>query len=269
MTAIAPAIKSGLKTLGSTAAPRLTAAIQAARARAHSHRLLRDWGYDRLGASLVAHCGDRVLSGPFAGLTLTPMTRAEHIAPFLLGVYESELDQAWATALTRTYSQIVDVGAKFGYYAVGLARRYPTVPVVAFDVDWWARAALREMAAANGTHTVTVLGYCDPGWMSRHLASGALVVSDCEGFEDVLFPRGRLEPFRDATLIIETHEDAVRGVTARLRDDFSSTHAVTVIDEHAPRRGANLSLGFLTPEQQTQAISEIRPAGSWLFAVPR
>jgi hypothetical protein len=268
LTDLVADIKGGLRWLGGATAPRLTASVLAARSRAHSHRLLKEWGYDRLGAELVAHVGDRVLSGPFAGLTLTPATRAEHIAPFLLGVYESELDQAWAIALDRSYAQIVDVGAKFGYYAVGLARRYPSTPVVAFDIDRWARAALEEMRSANGTDNVAVLGFCDHGWMTRHLAAGALIVSDCEGFEDALFPHGGLSVFRDATLIIETHDEAVPGLTDRLRADLAATHQVTLIDQHAPRRAANRSLDFLTPEQRAQAVSEIRLPPTWLFAVP-
>jgi tRNA G37 N-methylase Trm5 len=197
------------------------------------------------------------------------MTWVEHIGPFLLGVYESELDGAWTVALEREYSQIIDVGAKFGYYAVGLARRYPATPVVAFDIDRWARAALHDMSAANGTSNLTVRSYCDQNWMTHHLAKGALVVSDCEGFEDVLFPHDGLDAFREATLIIETHDEAAPGVTERIRRDFTATHQVTVIDQHAPRRTAERSLDFLTSEQRAQAISEIRQPTSWLFARPR
>lgn len=269
MSQIAPDIRSILKRLGTLAAPRFTASVLAARARAHSHHLLREWGYRDLGTTMFAHCGNRVLSGPFAGMTLTPMTRAEHISPFLLGLYESELDRAWTIALERSYDQIVDIGAKFGYYAVGLARRYPSTPVMAFDIDRWARAAMHEMSAANGTRNLVVLGFCDPQWMTDHLAQNALVLSDCEGFEDVLFPHGALDAFRGATLIIETHDEVVPGITERLRKDFATTHDVTLVDDRAPRRGTCRPLDFLPPEKQAQAVSEIRLRPSWLFARPR
>ena len=67
----------------------------------------------------------------------------------------------------RPFPQIVDVGAKFGYYAVGLARRYPAAAVVAYDVDWWARRACRRMAAANGVGNVDGVGGV-PAGLVRH-----------------------------------------------------------------------------------------------------
>ena len=106
-------------------APRWTAALLSARARAHSHRVIAGWGSATVTRKLVERFGSRVLDGPFAGMILTPMTHAEQLGPYILGLYESELDAAWDAVLKGTYTQVVDVGARFGYYAVGLARQYP------------------------------------------------------------------------------------------------------------------------------------------------
>jgi hypothetical protein len=62
------------------------------------------------------------VGGPFAAIDLTASADAEHLGPFLLGVYERELDGAWARIFRGEDTQILDVGAKFGYYAVGLFR---------------------------------------------------------------------------------------------------------------------------------------------------
>ena len=102
-------------------------------------------------------------------MTLSALTRAEHIGPYLLGTYEAELHDTWNLLLQRDYSEFVDVGANFGYYAVGLARRFPNEKVVAFDVDWWARKAVAEMSAANGTTNLSIESWCDPSWLARHL----------------------------------------------------------------------------------------------------
>jgi len=75
-------------------APRWTTALLSARARAHSHRVLESWGCPNVNRKLIEHLGDRVLSGPFAGMRLTPMTHAEQIGPCLRGVYEGELSEA-------------------------------------------------------------------------------------------------------------------------------------------------------------------------------
>jgi hypothetical protein len=250
-------------------APRWTVEISSARARAHAHRLVRSWGCDVLNRKLIERFGPAVLEGPFAGLTLSPMTRAEHLGPYLLGVYESELDRAWETVFRRTYSQIVDVGAKFGYYAVGLAKRYPDAPVVAFDTDLWARRAVREMAAANGTPNVEVRSYCEPGWLVRELRQEAFIISDCEGYEGTLFGREVLPALRSATLIIETHDQFVPGVSERLRRDLGSTHAVRVFGEGEGRRVSSWDLGFLSEEERRLANDDIRSEQLWLLCVPR
>ena len=250
-------------------APRWTVEVSSARARAHAHRLVKNWGCDALSRKLIERFGTAVQEGPFAGLVLSPMTHAEHLGPYLLGVYESELDRAWEAVFRRTYSQIVDVGAKFGYYAVGLAKRYPRVPVVAFDTDAWARRAVREMAAANGADNVEVRSYCEPGWLVRNLREGAFVLSDCEGYEGTLFGREALPALRAATLLIETHDPFVPGVSERLRDDLGATHEVRVFGEGEARRVSSLDLGFLSEEERRLANDDIRAEQIWLLCVPR
>ena len=118
-------------------APKWATSFFSARARATSHRAVEGWGCLRVNDLLMDRFEARVQGGPFRGMTLTPMTRAEQIGPFLLGLYESELNDAWELVFRGTFPQIVDVGAKFGYYAIGLARRFPESRVVAFDTDPW------------------------------------------------------------------------------------------------------------------------------------
>ncbi len=258
-----------LKRMLRRVAPRWTVEISSARARAHAHRLVKGWGHDALNRKLAEHLGSAVREGPFAGLVLSPMTHAEHLGPYLLGVYESELDPAWETVFRGTYSRIVDVGAKFGYYAVGLAKRYPETPVVAFDTDRWARKAVREMAAANGTGNVEIRGYCEPAWLVRNLGEGAFVISDCEGYEAALFNREVLPALRSATLIIETHDQFVPGVSDRLRSDLAATHTVRVLGDGESRRTSSLDLSFLTEDERQLANDDIRSAQLWLLCLPR
>ena len=256
-----------LRQLLARTAPKSAATITAARARAHSHRLIKQWGIDRLNLKLIANLGRDVLEGPFAGLRLTPMCEAEHIGPFLLGVYESEIDEAWATVLGGRYDQIVDVGAKFGYYAAGLARTYPESMVTAFDIDPWARRAMTEMSAANGLSNVQTRGFCDPGWFDEHLTDASLIVSDCEGYETVLFERITSLRLGTATIIVETHDDFVRGSTDRVVAALSSTHVIHRFDGH-DRRLSTRDLSFLTEEERRLAQHEVRGNQMWLLCLP-
>src|SRR5688572_28096723 len=81
-------IKHALKQALYAAAPKVATAIVSARSRAHSHRMVRQWGLRELNEKLVSNLGSRVLSGPFKGMVLSPMTLREHIGPYLLGTYE-------------------------------------------------------------------------------------------------------------------------------------------------------------------------------------
>ncbi len=261
--------KTALKTMLGTVAPRWTASLMAARARAHSQRLVREWGLDVVTRKLVDHFGNRVLEGPCAGLALSPICQAEHLGPFLLGVYESELDPAWAVVLEGGYDQVVDVGAKFGYYACALARRYPDAEVVAFDIDPWAQRAMREMADVNETGNVRVKGFCDPDWFNDNLRQSAFIISDCEGYEGALFGDVTPGALRSATLIVETHDCFVPGVAARVRAIFKSTHDIHTIDGRLPRRLSTHRLDFLSAEEQHSAQHEVRGEQEWLLCLPR
>lgn len=240
-----------------------------ARGRAHSHRVIASWGCGSLNRKLTERFGSRVQEGPFAGMALTAMTHAEQIGPYLLGVYESELDEAWAIVCRGEYAQVVDVGAKFGYYAVGLARKYPAASVVTFDTDWWARKAVREMAAANGTANVEVKGFCSPDWLARHVREAAFIISDCEGYEAALFGPDTIPGLQSATLIIETHDCFVPGVSERLRVAFGKTHSVLVYGVGARRRIPTHSLDFLSEAERQLVIQEVRPPQTWLLCLPK
>ena len=250
-------------------APKRTTALLSARARAHSHRVVASWGCGEITRKLVAQFGSVVPEGPFRGLILTPMTHAEQLGPFLLGLYESELDPAWDVVLGRSYTQVVDVGAKFGYYAVGLARRYPGAEVVAFDTDPWARAATREMAQANGTANVEVRGFCDPRWMHTALRPGAFVFSDCEGYEGPLFTSEPIPHLATATLIIETHDEFNPGVTDRIRARLAATHDIRTFGADSPRRESTRDLSFLSDDERRLATHEVRGPQTWLLCTPK
>ena len=258
-----------LKGLLAAIAPQWTTALLSARARSHAHRLIASWGQGSVTRALTEQLGTRVLDGPFAGLILTEMTHAEQFGPYLLGLYESELDEAWSAVFHRTYTQVIDIGAKFGYYAVALATRYPRAQVVAFDTDWWARRAVRQMAEANATGNVEVRGFCTPEWLAGHAQEAALIISDCEGYEAALFLPAVIGRLRSATLIIETHDVFAPGVTDRLRTAFSETHTVRTFSSGGTRRTASCPLDFLDERERRLATHEVRTDQLWLLCLPR
>jgi hypothetical protein len=263
-------MKQLLKHLLYKFAPELTTSIVSAKGRAHSHNVVREWGCGPINQKLISNFGNSVITGPFKDVILTPMTHAEQIGPYLLGVYESELDNSWATILQGTYTQIIDVGAKFGFYAVGLAKKYPQAEVMAFDTDWWARKATREMAAANQTSNVQIKGFCTPQWLTQNIRQDAFIISDCEGFEGVLFSPEVVANLTTSTLIVETHDCFVPGVCDRLRKTFDASHDVEVVTMFGDRRTPNVDLNFLATDRERELASqEVRPDQIWLLCLPR
>jgi hypothetical protein len=262
-------MRQQLKKLMFTAAPVWATSFFSAHARAHSHRVVARSGCAQVHESLFRRYGNKVLSGPFQGLVLSSSTMSEQVGPCLLGIYESELHAAWDLVLRGRFSQIVDVGAKFGYYAMGLARRYPTTRVIAFDTDGWARQVMREMARDNQVSNVEIRGYCSPRWLAENLAEGAFVLSDCEGFEGTLFGSAAIPNLASATLIIETHDWLVPGVSRRLRNQLRPSHCVVEIWSHSAPRISPVDLSFLNTRERFLATSEMRDPQSWLLGLPR
>lgn len=264
------AIRERVRRVLHAVAPRAAVTITSMRARAHTQRMVKEWGLYALNQRLLAEAGDRVLAGPFAGMVLSPMTHAEHVGPWLLGTYEAEL-HPWLDELLRMdFAQVVDVGAKIGYYAVGLARRYPDTPVVAFDTDPWARAAVRQMAAANGTPRVEVRGFCGPEWLDAGLRGGALVISDCEGYERDLFTASRAPALDTATLLIELHDDMAPGASQAIESRFRHTHQLRRVRSHSDSAPAAPSAGTsLTPEELNRLAHEVRPPQEWVLLTPK
>lgn len=260
-------MKQLVKNLMYRVAPELSTSFFSARARKFSQKMVRLWGGQEISRKLTDHFGYQVLSGPFQGMTLTSETLVEQIGPYLLGVYESELIDWISKFQSQNFSTIIDIGAKFGYYSVGFARSSPATPVVAFDTDPWARTVMKKMAAVNAVSNLQILGYCSKDWLVANLKENSLIISDCEGFESVLFT-GTTDAFRRTTLLIETHEHEVPGVTEAIRNAFANTHDCETRDSR-DTFDVPFDLSFLSREQVRLASCEVRPPQTWLMLTPK
>jgi len=242
--------------------PSLLTAIVVRRARRHSHRLNAGWGVADLSARLFDALGPSVQAGPFQGLQLPREAAAEHIGPYLLGTYERELHPHWHTLRPGTVPLVVNVGAKFGYYAAGLAARLQA-PAIAYDADPWARGVLSRTAALNGV-VIDIRGRCDRSDLQA-LPPGALVVIDCDGCEEELLrdplPAGLLR----SRLVIELHGAMVDDDDTVTR--LARTHdVVTIPSVDAPPPPADVPL--LTEHERRLAVEEIRTPQRWLIGTP-
>ena len=216
--------------------------------------------------------GGRVLSGPFAGMAYAGEAVGSQPGPKLLGTYESELAAVMDDCCTRSFTNIVDVGAAEGYYAIGTLRRMPNAKGVAFESEPAGRRLLESMAKLNGVaNRLTIRGKCTPSELSAALEQGAnnLVIMDVEGAEDELLDAQRCSGLGNAQILVETHEHLAPGVMERLMRRFQATHEIKRIDSHPLSETTLPTISGITPAMIRLLADEMRSYPmSWLWMTP-
>lgn len=234
-------------------------------------------------AALRTLCPDgRVQRGLCQGLRFPPdRSTFSTIAPMLLGLYERPLQAKLEhLARTRGYDLIVDVGSADGFYAVGLALRCPAARVIACDTEPIAQRASRAMAEINEVNgRLQVTGFCDSARLVEfgQTARRALILSDCEGFEQRLFPEGIGEALARHDVVVELHDWVDYRISPHLRRVFESSHRVEILraeDDVQIVRTAHEYVpelaGYDWPTRQALVCENRRNVhGEWLIALSR
>lgn len=252
-------------------------ALLAWRTRGQAEALLARRGLTAPAARIAKRLDDHVRRGPFAGMHY-PRRRGDivHTAK-LVGAYECELHAAVERLIARAPTLVVNVGSGDGYYVVGIARRLHAARIVAVDPDPLAQRACALTSGMNGVgERVEPFTLVDARALERILdsAAHALIIVDCEGYEDEL-----LDPLRAPTLaralaradlLVETHDFARPGVTARLTERFGATHHVERIEAAARDVSAYSELSGEPPEIARGLLDEFRHMPqSWLVLTAR
>ena len=176
-----------------------------------------------------------VLTGPFKGTKypqncLLPYASSGSILPKLLGCYEAECHPFIEEACGRTYSQVINIGAGEGYYAVGLARRMPTVPVIAFEANAINRELCASVAAENdAAEQIRILNACTSELLHCVLEARALIVCDCEGAEADILRGDVAVNLLNADILVELHDFIVPDISKIIIDRFSGSHTIEIV----------------------------------------
>jgi hypothetical protein len=268
-----------LKTTAKTLLPkRVLVAIASRRWWNSNRQFLVEHGLLDVCQRFVSRYGTTVLHGPFKGLKYPEecaLTRYSTLN--LLGSYEMELHPWLSELKPNQYERLVDIGASEGYYAVGMALRTGT-PVDAYETESRSRCFCREMARLNGvSHLVSVRSWCNRKALRRLAGRRCLVISDCEGYEVMLFTRDVVQALRKSDIIIELHEgnnrsslfptDAARSV---LESRFAGTHELKIVTFGSRDCSMFPEVGFLGADAMKAISEEGRGANQeWLIATPR
>jgi tRNA G37 N-methylase Trm5 len=243
--------------------PNTVGALMAIRARKHQHKFERGKGLVELSNRLKKNLGKEVLQGPFEGLKLTNSSFDTHVGPILLGTYKKEIHKGIKKSISRKHENVINIGSKLGYYAVGLAMKKPESRVYAFEIDPWGRKMTKKLKDRNDIKNVRVRWACKPKTLKKFSSSRNLIISDCEGYEQVIFGEMGGSDLARSDLIIEVHPPGSKDSLRYLKEIFLDTHNIEVVRYGEKERGYD---GVIPSNIAQKAVKEYRGNGQeWLM----
>jgi SAM-dependent methyltransferase len=230
--------------------------------------------YEHLRRAWLEQHGPLVQGGPFAGMRYHEQSLEGCYLPKVMGTYEAELFDVLRALPAAGYEQVLNIGCADGYYAVGLARLLPGVPVWCCDTDPRAVAATQALAEANGVATqVTAEHYTFvPDDFAGRAGKRTLLLMDIEGEELRLLDATAVAALAATDLVVEVHDCYAAGMSDVLAARFSQGHAVVRL----ARRDLRLQMPDCTAQwsdlDRALAVSEWRIGPTpwlWMRARPR
>lgn len=203
-------------------------------------RHLSKWRSDWIQNQVIEQHGTVIMQGPLAGMDfLTHSAEGCHIAK-LLGCYEQPLLPFIEQAINANYTTILNIGCAEGYYAVGMARRMPSTPMLAFDLNPKAREVCAALALKNAvSDRITIGTLFKPEDFAAYKGQKTLVLCDIEGAEGELLNMENAPALAGMDLIVESHEGLFPGMTKTLVNRFKNTHTITLIQDNGQRQLSN------------------------------
>jgi len=226
------------------------------------------YGFERLVQRLFL--GDLLVKrGLFKNLAYPyypkPLETFSTMLPKLAGNYEAELEPVFKKIFQKTFDSIINIGSDDGYYAVGLARRYPMAEIQALEISASALSFSLELARANRVNLNKFHGSTKvtSKIINRLIKRKTLIISDCEGCELELLNPALAPQLKTCEMLVEVHDAIIEGITKMLKTRFESTHKITKIYQKAPNIN---KLNFI--DRMTN--NEMRAAEiSWLYFEPK
>ena len=236
------------------------------RHRAHAARLAQAGGGRDAMRQWQHSYGQTVAGGPFRGMLYTPRWGDASALGKLVGSYESELHPVIDDLLRRAPDRIIVIGSAEGYYSVGCARAVPTARIDAFDTDALARWNTVKLAKDNGVgRRVHVHGVASPDSLAAVLTrSPALIICDCEGYEDILLNPQRTPALAACDILVELHEQQHEHLGEDIVARFPGAIATFILsaDRHVTDY---TSLTAISEPLRSLALREFRYAQRWLL----
>jgi len=209
---------------------------------------------------LLKSTGHRVFGGPFSTMQLAENLDLAWDSRIIVGSYEEEVHHVINDVIRMAPTNIIDIGAAFGYYAVGFALKIANTTVAAFEAEedrHWQQLAC--LARINGVSSKIIQrGLCTAEELAKVCAPKSFILCDCEGGEvDILQPR-EIPALRFCKILIELHEFCVPNLLATLISRFLDSHEISIIEEAERNPSRYRILQKLPSSWRSVAIQEAR-----------
>ena len=181
---------------------------------------------------LLRESGHMVFSGPFATMKLQDSLALASDPKYIIGCYEQEVHEVINDVICSAPRTVIDIGAAFGYYAVGLALKITGSEIIAFEeVEQPHWHELRELAMLNGvSDRVTQLGPCTVTELNATCREDSFILCDCEGGEEDLLDPRQVPLLGTCKILTELHEFHRPNLVGTLVTRFKESHNIRLIE---------------------------------------
>jgi len=193
--------------------------------------------------------------------------KANHLSPKLIGSYEPDVADFLGEQAPE-HDLFVDLGSGEGFFCVGVARLSPS-RVIGFELNRYERRLSKRIAAANGVEAET-RGRVDHDGLNSLPPGRLLLLSDIEGLEEDLLDPVAVPRLKEATMIVEVHEQFRPDVVATLSERFGPTHHLEHFAAGEPRPEDYPELAAWDSDEAKWAVFDGHlPGQGWMSFIPR
>jgi hypothetical protein len=211
-----------------------------------------------------------VESGPFAGMKLCSAGSWGGHGARLVGTYELELSSIVGRLPELNIKHVIDVGCADGYYTCGLAFKYPSVSVTAYDLSRRARWCTYSAARANNLLSkISIRNFFDIHEFEAKSDVRELLFIDCEGFEAEIITVKNIVRVKNVAILVECHDFIVPNITESISAILHDTHTLEYVQSRE-RTANDIPLRIKARDNVLSEMQEGRPCTmTWIWAIPK
>ncbi len=213
--------------------------------------------------------GLEVKRGAFQGLKYPDkaLGHTNYLSSKLMGVYEPQV-VSFLSEHAGSADVFVDLGSGDGFFCVGVAR-LASPRIIGYETNRFERRLADGIAGANGVR-FEARGLAGLDELNSIPEGKLLLLSDVEGLEEDLIDPALVPRLKDATMVVETHEQFRPDVIEVLTGRFEDTHHVTRLFASPPAPDTHPEVTGWGEKEVEFTVYDGHIAGdSWMTFVPK